>query len=86
MIKENIIKIQTLMKEKGIDVENLNVEEILSSNDEETTEVIGQNAEVPELKAENEIIEKTGDYAVVDQQPKLDGKIMSCVLVPKKDK
>ena len=31
-------------------------------------------------------IEKTGDYAVVDQQPKLDGKIMSCVLVPKKDK
>ncbi len=31
-------------------------------------------------------IEKTRDYAVVDQQPKLDGKIMSCVLVPKKDK
>lgn len=31
-------------------------------------------------------IEKTSDYAVVDQQPKLDGKIMSCVLVPKKDK
>lgn len=47
------------MKEKGIDVENLNVEEILNSNYEETTEVVEQNAETLELKAENEIIEKT---------------------------
>lgn len=47
------------MKEKGIDIENLNVEEILNSNSEETTEVVEQNVEVPELKAENQIIEKT---------------------------
>lgn len=47
------------MKDKGIDIENLNLEEILNSSYEETTEVVGQNAEVPELKAGNEIIEKT---------------------------
>ena len=47
------------MKEKGIDIENLNLEEILNNNYEEMTEVVEQNAEVLELKAENEIIEKT---------------------------
>ena len=47
------------MKEKGIDIENLNVEEILNINDEEITEVVEQNAETLELKSENEIIEKT---------------------------
>lgn len=31
-------------------------------------------------------IEKTKDCADVEQQPKLDGRVMSCVLVPKKEK
>ena len=31
-------------------------------------------------------IEKTKDYADVEQQPKLDGRVKSCVLVPKKEK
>lgn len=31
-------------------------------------------------------IEKTKDYADILEQPKLDGRVMSCVLVPKKDK
>ena len=47
------------MKEKGIDIENLNLEEILNNNYEVMSVVLEQNAEVLELKAENEIIEKT---------------------------
>ena len=47
------------MKEKGIDVENLDLKEILTQEAEEKTEVIEQNAETQNLTAENEIVEKT---------------------------
>ncbi len=47
------------MKEKGIDVENLDLKEILTQEAEEKTEVIEQNAETQNLTAENKIVEKT---------------------------
>ena len=47
------------MKEKGIDVENLDLEKLLYTEYEETTEITEQNAQVQELKAENKIVEKT---------------------------
>ena len=30
--------------------------------------------------------ERVKDYADIEQKPKLDGRTMTCVLVPKKDK
>ena len=36
------------------------------------------------MKIMNEFIEKTSDIANIDRQPKLEGNIMSCVLMPKK--
>lgn len=47
------------MKEKGIDVENLDLKGILTQEAEEKTEVIEQNAETQNLTAENKIVEKT---------------------------
>lgn len=48
------------MKDKGIDVENLDLEKLLNNEYQETTEITEQNGEVQEFKAEkSEVIEKT---------------------------